>query len=514
MNLIDLVYKNARMYPDDTAYVEIRPVAGTRKTMSWNEFDQMTEAVARNLHNRGIGNGDKALLLGRNSLDWLVAYFGIAKTGAWVVPLNFRFTGENIEYCAAWAEPKAFFFEEEYASSADVIRKRVESITTWISLGENNLPGCETLRSITSGKVSAMPPRSHEDEDELGLYFTSGTTGMPKPILLRHKNYFGTAINEVTGLGLTKEDTLLYLPPMYHVAMGHLLGNMLVAATTVMLIEQITPRSILDAISSEGVRNAFLLVPWVLDILEAFDKGELSEGQHDLSQWRLLQMGAQPIPTSLVKRWKAYFPTMQFHNTYGLSETAGPGTIHCSDETRMGAIGKPGLLWDARVVDPEGRDVGQGEVGEIIVKGMGVMKEYYKNPEMTAQALKNGWLYTGDMGRMDEEGFFYLVDRKKDLVISGGENIFPVEVEEVIQKHRKVRDVAVIGMPDERMGEIVTAVIDVVDGENLTEQEIKEFCDENLPRYKRPRNIIFDKVPRSPTGKIEKPKLRAKYIPR
>lgn len=513
MNLIDLVYRNARLYPDELAYVEIKPVAGTRKTLTWKEFDQQSEAIALSLENRGVRMGDKVLLLGRNSLDWLVAYFAIAKTGAWVVPLNFRFTDENIEYCAAWAEPKAFFFEDEYAPSADVLKKRIESITTFVSIGDNDVPGYETMASFISSNGGSLPSRSREDEDELGLYFTSGTTGMPKPILLRHKNYFGTAINEATGLDLNKEDTLLYLPPMYHVAMGHLLGNMLVGAKTVLLIEQVTPRYILETISSEGVRNAFLLVPWVLDILESFDKGELSKEGHDLSRWRLLQMGAQPIPSSLVKRWKAYFPAMQFHNTYGLSETAGPGTIHCSDETRMGAIGKPGLLWDARVVDPDGNDVKQGEVGEIVVKGMGVMKEYYKNQEMTGQALKNGWLHTGDMGRMDEEGYFYLVDRKKDLVISGGENIFPVEVEEAIQKHSKVRDVAVIGMPDERMGEIVTAVIDVVEGENLTEQEIKQFCDENLPRYKRPRNIIFDKVPRNPTGKIEKTKLRAKYIP-
>jgi acyl-CoA synthetase (AMP-forming)/AMP-acid ligase II len=302
------------------------------------------------------------------------------------------------------------------------------------------------------------------------------------------------------------------MPPMYHVAMGHLLGSMLVGAKTVLLTEAVTPRSILETISSEALRVAFLLIPWALDILEALDRGDLKRHDYDLSRWRILQMGAQPIPTSLIRRYKEYFPLIQCHNTYGLSESSGPGAIHnfITDENKIGAIGKPGLLWDARIVNDQGEDVPQGQVGEIVLKGMGVMKEYYKNPELTARTIIKGWLHTGDLAHRDEDGYIYLVDRAKDLVISGGENVYPVEVEEVIQRHPKVRDVAVIGSPDERLGEIVTAVIDPSD-QGLTEEEIRAYCDENLPRYKRPRRIIFDKVPRSLTGKILKPELRRKY---
>ena len=291
---------------------------------------------------------------------------------------------------------------------------------------------------------------------------------------------------------------------------------MLVGAKTALLTEEITPKTIFDAISSEGLRVAFLLVPWTLDILQALDKGQLKKKDYDLSQWHILQMGAQPIPTSLIRRWKEYFPCMECHNTYGLSESTGPGTIHnkIDDESKIGAIGKPGLLWDARIVNSNDEDVPRGEVGEIIVKGMGVMKEYYKNPTLTEKTIVNGWLHTGDLAQMDKDGYIFLVDRKKDLVISGGENVYPVEVEEVIQKHPKVRDVAIIGMPDERLGEIVTAIIQPINDGALTLEEMKAFCDENLPRYKRPRKIIFDTVPRNPTGKIEKPKLREKYITR
>jgi acyl-CoA synthetase (AMP-forming)/AMP-acid ligase II len=204
---------------------------------------------------------------------------------------------------------------------------------------------------------------------------------------------------------------------------------------------------------------------------------------------------------------------MAYDTTYALSEAGGPGVTHLGheNERKIGAIGKPGLLWDVRIVDEGGVDVAPGKVGELLVRGPGVMKEYYKNPELTAATIKDGWLYTGDLGKIDEEGFITIVDRKKDLIISGGENIYPVEIESVIRRHPKVHDVAVIGMPDPRLGEVACAVIQVTSGEQLTEHEMGSFCEQNLPRYKRPRQIIFAEVPRGSTGKIEKPKLREKY---
>jgi long-chain acyl-CoA synthetase len=516
MNIVDLASRNGRLYPDDPAFVEIRSVSNQRRAISWKEFDERTNSLANALIERGIKKGDKVFMMGKNSINWLEAYFGIIKTGAWVNPLNFRFTDENIAYCAAAAEPCCFIFEDEYALRIQKSQPSLPSIKKLISIGSNVTGGIEDMEGlITQG--SPLPPSVElKDEDECGLYFTSGTTGAPKPILLLHKNLFCPAVNEVTGLSLTRDDALLMMPPLYHVAMGHLLGSMLVGAKTVLLTEEVTAKAIFDAISSEKLRVAFLLVPWTLDILQALDKGEIKKENYNLSLWRILQMGAQPIPTSLIRRWREYFPHMECHNTYGLSESTGPGTIHnkIENESKIGAIGKPGLMWDARIVDSNDEDVLLGEVGEIIVKGMGVMKEYYKNPSLTEKTIVNGWLHTGDLAQMDKDGYIYLVDRKKDLVISGGENVYPVEVEEVIQKHPKVRDVAIIGMPDERLGEIVTAIIQPVNDGALTVEEMKAFCDENLPRYKRPRKIIFDTVPRNPTGKIEKPKLREKYITR
>jgi acyl-CoA synthetase (AMP-forming)/AMP-acid ligase II len=204
---------------------------------------------------------------------------------------------------------------------------------------------------------------------------------------------------------------------------------------------------------------------------------------------------------------------MQYDTSYGLSESTGPGCVNLgiANNHKLEATGLPGFNWKVRIVDDKGEDVSQGEVGELIVKGDGVMQCYYKNPQKTAEALRDGWLYTGDMAKMDDDGFIYIVDRKKDVIITGGENIFPVEVENVIRRHPKVHDVGAIGLPDERLGEIACAVITPSDGANLTEDEINKFCEQNLPRYKRPRRIIFDKVPRNPTGKIEKTKMRQKY---
>jgi long-chain acyl-CoA synthetase len=512
MNIVDLVYRNARAYPDETAFVEIRPVSKARIETNWKQFNERTNRLANALIAQGVKKGDKVFWLGKNSIAWLEAFFSIIKTGAWILPLNFRFTDENIRYCADAAEPGCFIFEEEYADRIDMMRTVLPSVKKFIVMSEKTRSDMENTEKLMAESSSHAPEVEIEDEDECGLYFTSGTTGAPKPILLLHKNLFTPAVNEVTGLSLTKDDSLLMMPPMYHVAMGHLLGSMLAGAKTVLLTEAVTPRGILETISSEALRVAFLLVPWALDILEALDKGDLKRENYDLSHWRILQMGAQPIPTSLIRRYKEYFPHIQCHNTYGLSESSGPGAIHnfITDENKIGAIGKPGLLWDARIVNDQGEDVPQGQVGEIVLKGMGVMKEYYKNPELTARTIIKGWLHTGDLARTDEDGYIYLVDRAKDLVISGGENVYPVEVEEIIQKHPKVRDVAVIGTPGERLGEIVTAVIDPSD-QGLTEEEMMAYCDKNLPRYKRPRRIIFDNVPRSPTGKLLKQQLREKH---
>ena len=223
-------------------------------------------------------------------------------------------------------------------------------------------------------------------------------------------------------------------------------------------------------------------------------------------------MIAQPVPKSLIRHWMEYFPKHDYDTNYGLSESTGPGCVHLGlgNLHKVGAIGKAGYGWQTKVVDEDGNPVERGKVGELCVKGAGVMTCYYRDPEATAAVLKDGWLFTGDMAMEDEDGFLFLVDRKKDVIISGGENLYPVQIEDFLAAHPAVSDVAVIGLPDKRLGEIAAAIIEVKPGMTCTEEEINDFCRE-LPRYKRPRRIIFADVPRNPTGKIEKPKLRARY---
>jgi acyl-CoA synthetase (AMP-forming)/AMP-acid ligase II len=301
-------------------------------------------------------------------------------------------------------------------------------------------------------------------------------------------------------------------PPLYHTgAKMHWFGNFIVGARGVIL-KGIKPRWILEAVSEEQATIVWLLVPWAQDILVALERGEIHLKDYQLEQWRLMHIGAQPVPPSLIKNWKKVFPHHDYDTNYGLSESTGPGCVHLGIENihKVGAIGVPGFDWEYKVVDNNQKVVPPGDPGELMVKGPGVMKEYYKNAEATQSTLFDGWLLTGDMARVDEEGFIWLVDRKKDVIISGGENIFPVEIEDFLLDNPKIQDAAVIGLPDERLGEIVTAIIKVKPGHELNEEELQAFCN-GLPRYKRPRRIIFDEVPRNPTGKIEKPKLRKKY---
>jgi acyl-CoA synthetase (AMP-forming)/AMP-acid ligase II len=513
MTVVEMLARNARTYPEESALIELKSGQKIRREINWRTFNERANRVANVLAAKGVGKGDKVLHLMLNSINWLEAYFGIIRTGAWAVPLNFRFTSEDIKYCGDIAEAKLMILGQEFVERVEAIRPQLPTIKDYIFAGENTPADMESFEDVID-RASPEPLKVNlSAEDGCGLYFTSGTTGEPKPILLTHKNMECAAITEAKHHYLQRDDNFIVIPPFYHTGSKmHWFGSLLVGGRATILTEM-SPQYIFEAVHHERGTIVFLLVPWAQDILGALDRGELKQKDYDLSSWRLMHMGAQPIPPSLIKRWKQHFPDMQYDTSYGLSEATGPGCIDLRIENnhKLEATGKAGFNWEVRIVDDKGQEVGCGEVGELIVKGDGVMKCYYKNPQKTAETLRDGWLYTGDMAKMDEDGFVYIVDRKKDVIITGGENIFPVEVENVVRRHPRVHDVGVIGLPDERLGEIACAVITPRDGASLTEDEINEFCEQNLPRYKRPRRIIFDKVPRNPTGKIEKPKMRQKY---
>jgi len=517
MIITEILARNARMYGDEIALIEREPAKNKRVEMTWKEFGAMANRVANALIQKGIKKGDKVIHLMINCLEWLPFYFGILRTGAWAVPLNFRFTADDIKYCADIAEAKAIVFGEEFIDRINDIKSDLETINDFIFVGPEELTPeyCEHFKTVLDSASASDPEVPLSILDDAALYFTSGTTGRPKPILLTHRNLEAACIVENRHHNQTHEDNFLCIPPLYHTgAKMHWFGNFIVGAKAVIL-KGIKPQWILEAVSEEQCTIVWLLVPWAQDILVAIERGELKLQDYKLDQWRLMHIGAQPVPPSLIRNWKKVFPHHDYDTNYGLSESTGPGCVHLGIENthKVGAIGVPGFDWECRIVDENLNDVPKGQPGELMVKGPGVMKEYYKNPEATRSTIIDGWLLTGDMARVDEDGFIWLVDRKKDIIISGGENIFPVEIEDFLLDNPKIQDAAVIGVPDERLGEIVTAIIQLKPGQEMTEEEVYAYC-EKLPRYKRPRKVFFDDVPRNPTGKIEKPKLRKKYAGR
>ncbi|MBQ4641700.1 MAG: acyl--CoA ligase [Oscillospiraceae bacterium] len=533
MVITDYLERNARLYGSETALVEINPSeerdnantwrelnliananpdAPYRRDMSWKDFDRRANRFANLLLSRGLAKGTKVAILLMNSLEWLPVYFGILKAGCIAVPMNFRYASDEIQYCLDLADVEVLVFGPEFISRIAPIADQLPKLRMKFFVGRNAPDFAEDCLSLMNFCSSSVPPVALTEEDHAAIYFSSGTTGFPKAILHNHRALVCSCQVEQNHHGQTQKDVFLCIPPLYHTgAKMHWFGSLLSGSKAV-LLRGVKPEWILRAVTEEKCTIVWLLVPWAQDLLDAIDSGRIDLNHYYLDQWRLMHIGAQPVPPSLIRRWLELFPNHQYDTNYGLSESIGPGCVHLGVENvhKVGAIGKPGYLWEAKIVDETGAEVPQGEVGELAVRGPGVMLCYYKNPQATDEVLKGDWLWTGDVARMDPEGFIYLVDRKKDVVISGGENLYPVQIEDFLRGFDKIKDVAVIGLPDLRLGEIAAAIIEVKEGVSCTQEDVEKFC-EALPRYKRPRRIIFAEVPRNPTGKIEKPKLRQMF---
>ena len=533
MPITEFLERNARLYPGEVSLVEINPANQPerhitwreynlieasegdkyRREMTWRDFDIRANRFANLLCTRGIKKGDKVAILLMNCLEWLPIYFGILKAGALAVPMNYRYAADEIKYCAELADVSMMVFGPEFAERINSVKDSLNIKNYFFVGNDEDMPEyADSYAKMSYFCSSVVPPVEICDDDFAAIYFSSGTTGFPKAILHKHESLVHACRAEQAHHGQTRDDVFLCIPPLYHTgAKMHWFGSLLSASRAVIL-RGVKPEWVLQAISEERATIVWLLVPWAQDILDEIADGGVKLEDYRLSQWRLMHIGAQPVPPSLIKRWKNVFPNHDYDTNYGLSESIGPGCVHLGVENvhKVGAIGKAGFGWQTRIVDSQGNAVERGQVGELCVKGPGVMTCYYKNEKATADVLRDGWLFTGDMAQEDEEGFIYLVDRKKDVIITGGENLYPVEIENFIRKHESVKDVAVIGLPHERLGEIAAAIVEVKPGYELTEDGLNAFC-EGMPRYKRPRKIIFATVPRNPTGKIEKPKLREIY---
>ncbi|MCR5324821.1 MAG: acyl--CoA ligase [Lachnospiraceae bacterium] len=533
MPIIDILDKNCELYGDEVALVEINPevterrrvtwkeynliepnpLTHYRREITWNVFNEKANRFANLLRKRGVKKGDKVAILLMNCLEWLPIYFGVLKTGALAVPLNFRYASDEIKYCLDLAEVDILVFGPEFIGRVEEIAEEISKNRLLFFVGGNCPTFAEDYNSLTANCSSNFTNEPLTDDDYAAIYFSSGTTGFPKAILHRHRALMHSCRCEQNHHHQNHDDVFLCIPPLYHTgAKMHWFGSFLVGGRAV-LLKGTKPETILKAVSKEHCTIVWLLVPWAQDILDAIDRGDVKLEDYELDQWRLMHIGAQPVPQSLIQRWKKVFPSHEYDTNYGLSESIGPGCVHLGVENihKVGAIGKAGFGWETKIVDEKRQPVEKGAVGELAVKGPGVMDCYYNDPKATAEVMDNeGWLYTGDMAMEDEDGFIFLVDRKKDVIISGGENIYPVQIEDFLRTNNKIKDAAVIGIPDKRLGETTLAAIEIKEGFEATLEEMNEFC-LKLPRYKRPHEIVFMEIPRNPTGKIEKPKLRKMF---
>ncbi len=514
MIISDLLAWSARQWPNRECIVEFDPETDRRKALTYREFDDRVNKVSNALLAAGIKKGDKVLHFMKNRIEWLESYFGIIRIGALVVPLNFRFIEADVTYAAKIVEPSLVIAEDDLASVLRPEHAAMRHVKAYISVGEKNVDGMKNYEQFIAGQSVAQPSANVSEEDDLGVYFTSGTTGQPKAILYTQKNLYAVAV--INGLGVpmpARPNSVIYCP-LYHTATFFFWLPSLFKGGKATLLNKFSPHYLLKTFDKERGTEVNIPMPHCVEIINAQQTGKIRISDYDLSSWFLINTGAQPYPPKVLHDMTELLPTVGTQHGFGISEGGGATLTRLPPEELLkkpGSIGKPLAMVEAAVVDDSGRPVPPGQVGEFVIKTERMMKEYYKNPEATASAIKNGWLHTGDMARMDEEGYFYIVDRKKDVIISGGENIYPTEVENILATHPKILEVAVIGTPDQKWGECVTAVVKLKPGQEMNQDELLEWCRDKFPSYKRPRRVEFGDLPKNPTNKIMKPALRLRY---
>ncbi len=512
---------NAQKFPDKECLIERSYVTNTRRSLTWKEFNDAINQCANYLKNElGIKKGDFVMHLQMNTLEWIVTYFGIIKLGAIVVPLNFRFVEADIEYAADVCKPKVFMLGPEFVERVNNVKDKLPYIEKYIYVGDGDTP--EGMISYFN-EIAKYEDKSEAlvdvpDDHEIAMMFTSGTTGKPKPVIHTHGSLNATAIGNGMTYFVQREDNYLFFLPLYHSGTFFLWAPFYATGAKGTLLREFKePEWILRALSDEKCTDVLFVVPIAIAILNGINSGKINMNDYDLSNWKYMEIGAQPVPFKVMQELCEKLPC-GVSNIYGITEGGGGGTFNLYPHEvlkKPGSIGKPTFGVEGKLVDFDGSDITEPhKVGEIVFRTPRLMKEYYKNPEMTASTIKDGWLFTGDLAEMDEDGYFYIVDRKKDMITCGGENIYPVEIEDVLHKHPKIDDAAVIGYPDDRLVEIPLAVVQLKEGETMTEEEVIEYCKQHLALYKVPRKVVFDNVPRNPTGKIMKPVLREKYTGR
>ncbi|MFP4428070.1 MAG: class I adenylate-forming enzyme family protein [Desulfovermiculus sp.] len=516
MNFARFCHVNAGKYPNREFLIASWPSQGKREAITWQEMNDKTNQIAHYLIDTcGVKKGDIILQLMMNSIEWYVVYMAVLKTGAIVSPLNFRFGGKDIKYAADVTNAKVLIFGDGFLPKVQPVQKEL-ACEHYICAGNNVPEDMASLETVFQGNDISNICHDVQEADWAEVMFTSGTTGFPKPVVHTHRSLFFIGLGNALTYNEGYDSIYLAPHPFYHSGSLFLSFPSYIAAGKVLMPMEINPQSYIQSIAEEKCTGGWNTVPTWSDLISAIKAGDIDVSKYDLSHLRHIEIGAQPVPQVLFEDSKRIFPHVSMGNIYGITEGGGGGTLNLYDEDvlrKPGSIGKPTAFTECKIVDLEGQEVPVGEVGELLLRGPRNMQEYAWNPEKTAAILeKDGWLHTEDLARMDEEGFIFFCDRQKDLIIRGGENIFPAEIEDCLSWHPKIQDLAVIGYPDDRLGEIIMAVIKLRPGEEMTKEDVIDFCQkEGLAKYKWPEKIVFNDVPRSAAGKLQKNILRERY---
>jgi fatty-acyl-CoA synthase len=497
-NVAAQVIKQAELNPSDTAII----FEGTRRT--YGEFAQRVRALAGLLRGAGVCVGDRVGFLGFNQPSFIETMFATVSLGAIFVPLNFRLTGEELAFIIGDAGVHSLIVDPDLVPVVKSVSERLPCRHFYSVHGA--LDGFACLESSLSVAEPLSEIATSSPHDTLLIMYTSGTTGLPKGAMLTHGNIVWNNVNASLAFGANKSDVLLTAAPLFHIG-G--LNVMTISAfqmgSPLVLLRHFDPEAVLDAIEDHSVTHMFGAPAMFL-----FMAQHPTFATRDLSSIEILIVGAAPCPESLISLYGQR--GISFCQGYGLTETSPfasfLGPQKCLE--KLGSAGLPPVHTELRIVDHDNTAVGPNERGEICIKGPNIMKGYWNRPEATANAIDEmGWFHSGDVGYIDEEGYLYICDRLKDMVITGGENVYPAEVESVLFEHPAITEVAVIGLPDEKWGEAVTAVAAVTDGSDLTLEVLRDFAVSKLARYKLPSRLhIVEALPRNPAGKVLKFELR------
>ncbi len=476
------------------------------------EFNIRVNRLAHAFQEAGVRKGDRVAALMANSHVFLEILQALRKIGGIMVPLNFRLAAPELEFILNDSEPVLLVYSPEFLGLVEELREKVPSIRRFVcelAGGASADLEYESWAADRSGEEPVPDSEVTLDDPEFIMY-TSGTTGRPKGAVVLQNNIQWNCINAVPIYSFSHADVQAVIAPLFHVGgLGVSAIPSLYVGSKIVIQRFFDPSGIFRLIEEEKVTMVFGIPVMFLFMTQVPEFADA-----DLSSIRLFLAGGSPCPRSLIETYMDRGVT--FSQGYGMTETAPAITVLRAEDAlrKLGSCGKPMFHLDVRVVDPEGRTLQAGETGEVVVRGPNVIREYWRRPEATAEAIVDGWFHTGDMGYYDDEMYLYLIDRKKDMYISGGENVYPAEVEDAIMGLGRVADAGVIGIPDEKWGEVGMAVVVPKPGEELTEADVIEFCKGRLAKYKVPKKVVFaQELPRTATGKILKKELRAKYIP-